>query len=459
MAAEGRQGTRSGKVKRRAIANAGWRETRVLRKVGGMAWRIDEQLVRGEIDNRVRGRVSGRLWFLGRPEPVTLDLRGDAWRDVAGHLIRFTNPEPKAGPPDALEGFAAEQRGVVGDITASRKVKVPDCPMDELLRLVRAGKRFPWHWGNSLYLEWHSEANGRVVIESASYRIEIEPEPSWRMSGGEERAQREANERSALESTQRMADAVAAARSEPEPEEEDEPASSAEAAADAEQARMDLLLDRVQARMARARAAGEEPDLARILEEERERLRRERGEPEPEAPTPEEEAEQAEWIAEMNAAAEAALGSSEAEKGRTEEFRDERWHPLVERCNALTHRLRDQIRARGWLGEDDIEEHPLRAVVDGVMIAGGKLAGALGTVGDAAEWPPDPLLAGAALTRLKKARGHLRDALAGLDAADEQDLAEGGWRRETREEIDEIVAEVRRLILEVRAVLKLSDEG
>ncbi len=430
-----------------------------------MAWRIDEQLIRGEIDNRVRGRVTGRLWFIDREAPVTLDLTGNAWRDVAGHLIRFSNPSPKAGGPDAFKGFASVQRGTVGDITASRRVKVPDCSMDEVFRLVEQGKKFPWHWGNSLYLEWHGERNGRVVIESASYRIEIEPEASWRMSAAEERAQRDANAGAGLQSLERLAGAAAAAQAEaasgetPDQAESEEPVGKAEKAADAEQARMDLLLDRVQARLQRARAAGEEPDLERIMEEERARLRRERGEPDPEPPTPEEEAERAEWIAEMNAAAEAALGEAEAEKAADEGFRDERWHPLVERCNALTHRLRDQIRVRGWLGDDDIEEHPLRALVDGVMIAGGKLAGALGTVGDASEWPPDPLFAGSALTRLKNARGHLRDALAGLDAADEQDLAEPEWRGEAREEIGEILADVQRLIAEVRAVLKLSGEG
>jgi hypothetical protein len=422
-----------------------------------MAWRMDEQLIRGEIDNRVRGRVTGRLWFVGREAPVTLDLAGNAWRDVAGHLIRFTNPAPKVGGPDGLKGFASEQRGVVGDITASRRVKVPDCSMDEVMRLVGEGKKFPWHWGNSLYLEWHGERNGRVVIESASYRLEIDPDASWRMSAAEERAQREANAGAGRESLERLAGAVAAEQA--GAGEEDEPAGEAEKAADAEQARMDLLLDRVQARLQRARAAGEEPDLERIMDEERARLRRERGEPEPAPRTPEEEAERAEWIAEMNAAAEAALGEAEAEKAADEGFRDERWHPLVERCNALTHRLRDQIRVRGWLGDDDIEEHPLRALVDGVMIAGGKLAGTLGTVGDASEWPPDPLFAGSALTRLKNARGHLRDSLAGLDAADEQDLADAEWRREAREEIGEILAEVLRLIAEVRAVLKLSGEN
>jgi hypothetical protein len=259
---------------------------------------------------------------------------------------------------------------------------------------------------------------------------------------------------------ERDAEARAAGRK-PRPEDdEDTPTTAAEAAADAEQARMDLLLDRVQARIARARAAGEKPDHERIMEEERERLRRERGEPAPAAPSAEDEAEHAAWITEMNAAAEEALQKMEEEKWENDTggFGDTRWHPLVERCHSLTHRLLDQTRDQGWLGEEEGAEHPLRDLINGVMIAGGKLAGALGTLGDADEWPPDPLCAGPTLTRLKRARGHLRDALAGLGAADEQNLGDAEWRRELRQELNAILTAVRRLIAEVRAVLKLSEE-
>jgi len=42
-----------------------------------MALRLDDTVVRGEIDNTVRGRGRGRLWLLGRDEPITLDLTGD----------------------------------------------------------------------------------------------------------------------------------------------------------------------------------------------------------------------------------------------------------------------------------------------------------------------------------------------------------------------------------------------
>lgn len=415
-----------------------------------MARRIHEQIIRGEIDNRVRGRVTGRLWLVGRAEPVVLELEGDPWRDVAGHLFTFTNPTPRAGRPGAIDGLSPVQRGRVGDITASRRVKVPDCAPEELKARLAAGRAFPWRWGNCLYLEWHGEADGRVVVESASYRIEIAPDPAWSMTDSEERERRVKNQRSALEALEMLAAAG--------PDDE-LPASEAEAAADAEQARIDLLIDRVEARIARAIEAGEEPDFERIMEEERARLRRERGELEPPPAASDEAAEQAEWIGEMNAAAEAALREGETDRWKSDGYADDRWHPLVQRCHAFTLRVRAEVRARGWLGDGEGPEHPLRMVLNGVMIAGGKLAGALGRMCDASDWPPDALFAGSALTRLKKAREHLRDALAGLAAADEQDLAEAEWRREARGETEDILAEVERLIAEVRAVLKLSEDG
>ena len=60
-----------------------------------MAWRVDEHVVRGELDNRTWGRVRGRIWFLGMHAPVEIDLHGNPWRDLAGHRIEFTNPAPK----------------------------------------------------------------------------------------------------------------------------------------------------------------------------------------------------------------------------------------------------------------------------------------------------------------------------------------------------------------------------
>ena len=431
-----------------------------------MAWRIDEQLIRGEIDNRARGRVTGRLWFVGREEPVRLDLAGDAWRDMAGHLLSFTNPSPKPPAPGALDALATEQRGVVGDMTASRKVKVPDCTMDELMTYLEARKPFPWHWGNCLYLEWHGERNGRVVIEATDYVLELGGAAAWSMSEAEELARREANGRAMTGFMERLADAqpggfveedlsfTRAADAVAEGDDEDAPTTEAEAKADAEQARIELLLDRVQARMTRAQAAGEELNFEQILGEERARLRRDRGEPEPPPPTSEDAEARAEWIAAMNAAAEQALAEMEATEGPDGDEAEAAPHPLVARGTALVDRLHADARAGGWLTNAASREHPLWELLNGVMIATAKLAGAFASAGGEGAWPPEPLFPGGVLVRLKKARGYLRDALAGLDAADEQGLAEADWRREIRADTTAILAEVKELIAEVRASLK-----
>jgi hypothetical protein len=409
-----------------------------------MAWRIEEHVIRGEIDNRVKGRVTGRIWLAGRDEPIALDLEGNAWRDLAGHILHFTNPKP-ATPFDDDAGFAMRQIGVVGDITASRKVRVPTCTDEELTAHLRARTKFPWTWGNSLYLEWFSETNGRVVIEAAHYRLDLDPGRAWEMPPDGEEAQRRANGEAIVNFMGRLTRFVELSRA--LDDEDDEPRSAAEAEADAEAARMDQLLDRVQARMERE---GEDADFERILDEERERLRRERGEPEPEPLTPEEKAERAAWIEEMNAAANEAL-----EESATEDWKDDRaeQHPLVTACSDLGAHLHRDIEAAGWIDKHASEEHPLSMLEYGVMFAGAKLAGALGVHGEE-EWPPDPLFAGDALVRLKKAREHLRDAMAGLDGADEQSLATEPWRKRARAEVEDILVRVQCLIEEVRDVLE-----
>ena len=62
-----------------------------------MAWRIDTSVIKGKIDNRTPGIVSGRIWLVGRPNPIVLKLEGNTLRDMAGCLLTFTNPAPAAG--------------------------------------------------------------------------------------------------------------------------------------------------------------------------------------------------------------------------------------------------------------------------------------------------------------------------------------------------------------------------
>ena len=104
------------------------------------AWCTDGQVIRGEIDNREGGHVGGRLWLSSRVQPIELYLAGDCWRDLAGQLLKFTNPEPKHMDRD---GLTTAKQGMVGDITATRKVKVPDILLDEIGDYCLAKKPFP----------------------------------------------------------------------------------------------------------------------------------------------------------------------------------------------------------------------------------------------------------------------------------------------------------------------------
>jgi hypothetical protein len=140
--------------------------------------------MRGEIDNRVKGLVRGKIWVAGRGEPVVLELKGNAWPDLAGCLLKFINPQKRL-PHHELDSLNPRQDGRAGDITASRKVRVMEIPMPEAYLMKKRGEHVPEHMANSLYLEWFSRQNGRVVIESTDYTLEISA-PEWRMTPEED---------------------------------------------------------------------------------------------------------------------------------------------------------------------------------------------------------------------------------------------------------------------------------
>lgn len=387
-----------------------------------MAWRIDEAVVRGELDNRARGRVTGRIWFMGRAEPVVLELTGDCWRDLAGRRLEFTNPQPKPGDLDKL---APLQRGTVGDISASRKVRVPDIPLDQLHLYYKTGREMPWHWGNALYLEWFSERNGRVVIETASFDLKVVGEPAWEMSEAEEDEQRRANGAAMTG----FMDRLAGWDEKPQTEEE----------AEAQQARSDRLADRIEARM---RREGEDADYEKILEEELDRLDREEGRPEL---TPEQLARNEEWIEEMNRAGEEALANPDPEWERERKFE----HPLVARVTALFEQIHRTAEAEGWLPADATQEHPVAELCDATMIAGAKLAGAL----NGRYWPPEIESCAHTIVRLKRARGYLEDALRAVESCHEEKLIQPGHLGPIRVELGDFIRETDALIEELREKL------
>jgi hypothetical protein len=178
-----------------------------------MAWRIHDSVIRGEIENEQRGLVTGRLWLAGLKHPVVLALKGNAWPDLAGCRLTFVNsgkPEPLRDP----ESFNLRQEGAIGDLTASRKVRVFDLPLKEALERLRQKLPVSEHLANSLYLEWYSEANGRVVVESADYHLTISP-PLWRLTPAEEEQRQKDAAAGMAGFMKKMTEALEAARHQP----------------------------------------------------------------------------------------------------------------------------------------------------------------------------------------------------------------------------------------------------
>jgi hypothetical protein len=155
-----------------------------------MAWRIQNKITHGEIDNRRKGMVEGRVWLHGSDQPLVLRLKGNCWSDLAGCLLTFRNPSAEAGGRLSLD---PDQEGVVGDMTASRKVRVPTVSPEEITRLVAANEPIPTQLGNCIYLEWFSSANGRVVLEASHYQCEISAR-AWDMTPAQESDQRQKNQ-------------------------------------------------------------------------------------------------------------------------------------------------------------------------------------------------------------------------------------------------------------------------
>src|ERR1051326_7229857 len=92
-----------------------------------MAWRPYQNVIAGEMDNRIPGKVTGWMQFFRRgmePLQVSFDLNGDFHDDIRGKLIRIHNDSPsdRAKEMDRdgtyMEGFNPIQRGQVGDMTA-----------------------------------------------------------------------------------------------------------------------------------------------------------------------------------------------------------------------------------------------------------------------------------------------------------------------------------------------------
>ncbi|TWU25187.1 hypothetical protein Pla52o_14850 [Novipirellula galeiformis] len=143
-----------------------------------MAWRPEHLVTSGQLDNTLNGWTIGWLELDGIDERLQLKLAGNCHPDLAGWKFRIhrTAPDPPKHfgsdePPD-YSLLSRDQSGHVGDITADQMIKHFELSIDELGQRLREGEKPPFQWRRCLYLEWYSNHNGRVVIQST--RLEVE---------------------------------------------------------------------------------------------------------------------------------------------------------------------------------------------------------------------------------------------------------------------------------------------
>jgi hypothetical protein len=133
-----------------------------------MAWRPTGFVVDGELDNTTPGWTVGWIQLKGRDELLRLKLAGNCHPDLAGWKFRIVRTEtcPDRDATVDVTNMATDQSGLIGDVTADQMLRHYDCSDEEFLRRTEEGCQPPTTWRKALYLEWFSNRNGRVVIQS-----------------------------------------------------------------------------------------------------------------------------------------------------------------------------------------------------------------------------------------------------------------------------------------------------
>jgi len=370
-----------------------------------MAWRIQDNVIRGEIDNRTKGVVRGRIWLRGIEEPIVLELTGNAHADLAGCLLRFENPLPPV-PMRTDATFNPLQCGRIGDLTASRKVRVFDIPVAEAWAMIKRGEKPPEHMANSLYLEWFSEANGRVVIEGADWKVDLSA-PAWRLTPEDEQQRAQAAADGMAGFMQKLTEAV-------EAQQEDKP----EAIENWDEFAWEKFLRESDARAAKytelLEKYGDDPDAEERIDKEmgwdEESCRRRHEEAQARGEDVLSEEEMNASLAEAESNVQEPLVPDPLTEGvdwiRTGEERVV--HPLQHRCTesamALWHACDEHGLTKG-------NDQDLSDLLSEFQITGAKLAGALNSLA----YGRGLKEGGFIVACLKRALGHLHAAQAALE--------------------------------------------
>ena len=384
--------------------------------VAVMAWRIDKHVVRGLIQNIVPGRVVGTIWLEGLDTPLELNLKGNAYRDLAGARLSFVNPEPIKGDYDGLD---IHQDGVVGDITASKKVKELADP-NAYFAAKKAGEAEEdtppsYVWSNCLYLEWFSESNGRVLVETTQYKWKVSL-PKWRLSEGEESEQKERN----MEAMFNFMDEVSRALAPNDidvPEEGEMDEFQWEKYLQKTDARSDMLLELFE-------KYEDEPNCEELV------------------------AEAMGWDVE-------SVEIVEEEDDDFEEVDDEAFddaddflpnHPLISDMMDIISRIFFETESRGLLNEET--SNPWNQLLWNSQLAVSKLIASLENLSDGLA--PEP---GFVVATLKRALHLIHLSIATLEAAVSAQRKKANWQKDIRRDLFEVRESILNLMQEYRGKL------
>lgn len=144
--------------------------------------RLNNAVIRGEIDNTRRGIVSAKFWLFGKEKPLEIKLEGDCLRDLAGCHFQFKNNPVEQFQKVELD-WSKVENGFVGDITASARLCMHR-PND------LGGYDGP-EIVNVLRFEFFTEF-GRILLESYDFTSTLISN-AWQMSISEEFGQKAAN--------------------------------------------------------------------------------------------------------------------------------------------------------------------------------------------------------------------------------------------------------------------------
>lgn len=358
-----------------------------------MAWRIDKYVVRGLIQNIVPGRVVGTVWLKGLNQPIELNLKGNCYRDLAGARLEFRNPTPIEGD---YSGFDIFQEGKVGDMTASKKIKIPP-DLDDLEEIPDIPPAFTL--ANCLSLEWFSESNGRVLIESLDFKWKVSL-PKWTLSADAERDQQEANKQAMFKFMDELSRALDPAEPREEPLEEDMDEFQWEAFLQKSDARSDMLLELFE-------KYENAPDCEEII------------------------AQAMGWEIESMEVTEEFFDDWDDEPEGSKADSDFEYlpnHPLIVNMMDITSKLYEEAESRKLLSDDT--SNPWNQLIWHGQMTVSKLIAALEQVSEGVETEP-----GFVVAALKRALHLLHLTIATMEACISVQPAEHKWANELRKEL------------------------